>query len=756
MRSLRYLFPFIIILLFPVIELEAQNIGRLEGTVTNQSGAGMAHVNVSISGTDLGAATDNAGHFSITSIPIGQHRIVVSAIGYQTGFKTVSVRAGATTSVDFILKVSTTQLSQILVKGEALRKENQSITINTIETERIQKLHTTKTDELLNHIPGVQLGAYGQGGTADVFSIRGFGSGGHGGDVAVQIDGVSLNESAGHADGYADMNVVIPLNIKAIDIYKGPSSVLFGRFAKGGAIAFETRKGGAYTDFMLSGGSYNTVDFQTAIGKPLSLSNGKQLKTNFAAQLFNTKGYTENAEILKGNFSGRLAYDLSEKTDIAVSLRGHSSNWHAPGYITKEQFLDKEARRKQGPNAEDDGGDKLFASERIDVNHTFNENLRLLVFGYAVQQEFTRFNKFGTAPQNEDHNDRKVFAFGASLNGKNKIGEVEVNWIGGIEYYNEESIKRSWETENRVRQTPLDHNVFDFQTVSLYGQGIFEISPYFKPSVGLRFDTYSGDLKQKDPANGALLHTYDLNKLSHFSPKFGITSNLFTGFNLRISATNGFSLPSNTLRYDPDINLDPTQLWQYEIGANYKYKHLFTVDAAAWMLNTINEIVNKPGTNEYYNAGKTQRQGVEVGATFMGIPRFTLRASFAYTTTEIKENQIDNTLEGKELTGIPQTLSTIAADYHLKNGLGLRISIRDVGEYATNPKNTNYYEGYTLTNLEFYYQFGGRYINKGRLFVRVNNVFNEIYSTNTFSFGGPSYYVPAPMRNLRLGIRYSF
>ena len=36
----------------------------------------------------------------------------------------------------------------------------------------------------------------------------------------------------------------------------------------------------------------------------------------------------------------------------------------------------------------DDGGAKEFYSQRLDINHNFSDNLRMLVFGYAVQQDF--------------------------------------------------------------------------------------------------------------------------------------------------------------------------------------------------------------------------------------------------------------------------------------------------------------------------------------------------------------------------------
>ncbi len=64
--------------------------------------------------------------------------------------------------------------------------------------------------------------------------IRGFGNGGHGGDLGAVIDGIPLNEAMSHADGYVDLNVIIPLEIDSFTVLKGPVSALYGNYNRGG------------------------------------------------------------------------------------------------------------------------------------------------------------------------------------------------------------------------------------------------------------------------------------------------------------------------------------------------------------------------------------------------------------------------------------------------------------------------------------------------------------------------------------------
>lgn len=739
-----------LILILLTTQLFAQNSSRITGKIQTQEEVPLDNVNISIEGTDIGTTSNEDGSFSLTNIPSDTYTVIVSSIGYNIVKQKVKIKPNQSVIMDFTLESSTTMLTEILVKGSALSDDKSATTVNVIGLKEIKSLNVEQPLRIIEQVPGVDIQAYRQGGVADQFSIRGFGGGGHEGQAGVEIDGISLNEAEGHADGYADLNVLIPLNLQRMKVYKGPSSVLFGRFAQGGTLAMETRKGGVYQDISVSGGSYNTFDTQYAMGH-----STEKVNTNLAFQLMSTDGYSENSETLKGNASARLAYQLSDQTDMAVSLRGHHSNWDAPGYISEEQFNDKDRRDKQDPNGENDGGSKQFYSERIDVNHTFNENYRLLLFGYSVQQDFTRYAKFGLEPggQTERFNKRNVYAAGGSLNAYSSFSGIDVDWIVGLEYYNENTDRLRWNTENRVRQEQTEDRLYAIQSLSAFAQGEFNINQYFKPTIGLRYDTYFGDFVNQDP--GQLGFTQDLNNLSHFSPKVGVSSTLMTGLDLRISASNGFSLPTSTTKYDPESSLDPAILWQYEAGINYMPLEWIELDIATYILNTSNEIVSDPpGSDILINAGSTQRRGIESSASFTPTEGLRIRASYSYTETEITKNTNENQV-GKSLVNIPSTIFFGDINYVSPMGLGGRISIRDVGSYYTATDNSDEYNGYTLANLMVFYEIGGRNASRGQIFAEVRNLFNEYYAESVFGSGEKSY-APAPLRNFSIGVRYSF
>ncbi len=737
--------------------LTAQSGASLSGRVLSESNTPLEAVNIQLEGTAKGATTTADGAFLIEGLEAGNYTLLFSSVGYEQTSRKINLKAGEQKQIKVALRTTVTSLSEIYVRGEALKAENSTITVDVITLNDIRSLNIEQPLRLIEQVPGVDLVAYRQGGVADQFSIRGFGGGGHAGEAEVTIDGVSLNEAEGHSDGYADLNVLIPLNLKSMKVYKGPSSVLFGRFAQGGTLALDTRKGGDYQDFSFTASSFNTLDAQFALGREMDLGERQDaIKANLAFQLFRTDGYAENANVLRGNIAGRIGYQITDKTDIALSLRGHGSEWNAPGYIGEEQFLDEDRRRLQDPNGENDGGAKSFYSQRLDLNHSFNDGLRLLVFGYAVQQEFTRFAKFGSAPggQTERFNTRDVYAAGASLNGNARLLGSSLNWIAGLEYYSEETDRMRWATSDRIRQRQTEDRLFTIQSVSAYAQGEWELSRYFRPSVGLRYDTYNGSFMANDPGQAAV--SDDIDGLYNVSPKVGIRSTVYSGVDLRASVSNGFSLPNSALKYTAGIDLGPVQLWQYEVGATYRPLEWLEVDAAGFVLNTTNEIVeNPPGSLEFINAGKTQRTGIETKASISPVNGLSITGTFSYIETEILDNP-ENTLEGKGLVGIPQTITTLNLTYTLPMGIGANYRFRDVGEYFISNDNAASYEGYTVSHLAVFYNFNKQSANDGRLFFEIQNLFDARYAESVFGSVDARSFAPAPPRNYSFGISYNF
>lgn len=644
------------------------------------------------------------------------------------------------------------KLDEITVKGEALDPSQGAFTVNVIDADVIHGQHLEQPLRLIEQVPGVDLGAYRQGGVADVFTIRGFTGGGHGSDAGVSLDGITLNQGESHADGYADTNLIIPLELDRVNIYKGPVSALYGSFARGGVVEFNTRKHGDYQDLNVSFGSFETFDAQAAMGGELGA-----LSTNFAVQAYDTEGWRDQSRYTKANVSGRLGYTLSDKSEIALSLRSHAGQWEAPGYIPESQFNDDNLRRQQSVNAENDGGTKRFFAQRIDFNHQLNDQTKLLLFAYGTQNDFTRFAKFGYTPggQTERNYQRGVIAIGASLNGISELDGKRLNWVAGLEHYNEETDWKRWNTTDRIRTAQTQDRFFSIDTLSLYTQADWTVSDTLRPMVGLRYDSFSGSYDNNDPGNTP--ESRGMNDYDHFSPKIGLRSTVADGIELRGSIANGFALPDGEAKYDDTLNVDTVEYWQYEIGATITRNSDFFIDAAYFILDSFDEILEEPvGSGDFRNVGKTRRSGLEAEIHYYTpIPNLEVSLITALLDGEVRSNP-DASLEGKSITGLPDNITTLSVHYKPTTGWGGKLSWRSVGESYLTSDNAETYGGYSLVNVGVFYN---ERLDRGRSlrwYLDVNNVTDEEYAEAIWFGFGTKNYAPAPTTAVTTGLAIKY
>ncbi|CAK8720043.1 TonB-dependent receptor [Candidatus Electronema halotolerans] len=667
---------------------------------------------------------------------------VLSTIALAAAMLPQTVRASSSENSE-----QSIMLEEITVKGEAITSVDQPATVNVIGPDEIQEVKLSQPEKILEEVPGIEIHRYGMGGVANEFAIRGFHNAGHGGDAAIAVDGILLNEGESHADGYADMNVIIPLELDRVEVFKGPSSPLFGNFARGGAISFHTRKTGEYNTFQTTGGSYDSYDVQHVFGHALS----DRLQLNTALQYSSTGGYQDNSSWQRGNFSGRLGWQASPEFDAALSLRVHSSTWDAPGYIPKAQFEDEDAARHQAVNAEDDGGDKAFTTQRLDLGCNLDKNQRILAWTYSTQQDFTRFAKFGYDPggQTERFYDRMVYGAGTSYNFEGSYADRKLNGVAGLEYLHEDTDWERYDTANRVRTKQTQDRNFIINTLSLFGQMDYALHPLFEPWVGLRYDAFSGDYENRDP--DAVPFTADMNDYDHLSPKIGFLSSLTDALELRASYSQGFALPSDVLKYNSAAGDTATTVHQYETGLRFEPGDLLTSDLALFLIDTEDEIQEYPSdSGSYVNLGETRREGMELSATLRpGWPGFELFGDLTVISTEITSNP-DAAMIGKEVTGVPDYTSNLGIRYRAASGCNGRIKWRHVDSYFVDDSNTASYDGYDVTDASLGYEGKTGNGTGWRVNLDIDNLFDEHYSQAVWSGYDTTNYAVSPGRTFWL------
>lgn len=633
----------------------------------------------------------------------------------------------------------TMKLDSITVKGEAISTSTKPTTVNVITSDDFEDINMTRTDEILEEVPGIEIHNYGQGGVANEFSMRGFRNAAHGGDAAIVIDGISLNESLSHADGYADMNVIIPMEINRVEIYKGPTSPLFGNFARGGAISFHTRKDGNYVEGEVTGGSYETFDTQVSFGTDLG-----KVHNNTAAQIYTSGGYQDNSSWIRGNLATRFGMDITDKLDAALTLRFHQSEWDAPGYVPESQFRDDATRLQQAENAEDDGGSKHFNTQRLDVGYDIGSTGKVLGWLYTTQHDFTRFAKFGYTPggQTERFYDRNVYGYGLSHNYEGTWGKTEVSSVLGAEFFSETTEWQRYNTSNRTRTQHLDQRDFLVETSSLFGELDVAYHPLFQPWIGFRYDGFSGDYKNMDP--GTAPFESSMNDYSNWSPKAGFHSALSESLNFRTSYSENFVLPNGPEKYNAELDVDTETIKQVEAGINFKKGTFFETDLSAFIINHDGEIQEYPaGSGIFVNLGETERKGIELTASIHPTTGLEIFGDLTVTETEIVSHS-DPGMVGNKIQTIPDYTSNLGFRYTATNGFGVRANWRHVDEYFVDAANTSTYEGYDLVDTSVSYGFEAQDAD-WEVSLKIDNLLDEQYSQAVwYGYGYNNYAVSSP------------
>ena len=122
--------PFGILLFLSLFCVSAYaQTGAVRGFVYDKgSGEPLIFTNVILKGTTIGAATDVNGYYSITKVPTGDYTLFVTALGYDTIQRPITVKDGRILSEQIYLAEAIRQIKTFTISAE--RKDM----VNTVRT----------------------------------------------------------------------------------------------------------------------------------------------------------------------------------------------------------------------------------------------------------------------------------------------------------------------------------------------------------------------------------------------------------------------------------------------------------------------------------------------------------------------------------------------------------------------------------------------------------------------------------------------
>ena len=277
----KFVFLFAAMTLCMTVKAEVQKI-ILSGIVKSTDKSPVDFATVYLKNTNFGCTTNEKGEYRLNA-PAGEYTLVVSAIGFETYEKNVTIsKHHHHNNHRVILKPSVTELDEVVVVSNGVSRLKRSA-FNAVAVDTKDMKNSTKSlSDALAKAPGMKLRESGGVGSDMQMMLDGF-SGKH---VKIFIDGVP-QEGVGSSFGLNN----IPVNFaERIEVYKGVVPVGFGSDAIGGVINIVTNKKRRnwFLDASYSYGSFNTHKSNVHFGQ--SLKNGFTYEIN-AFQHYSDNNY---------------------------------------------------------------------------------------------------------------------------------------------------------------------------------------------------------------------------------------------------------------------------------------------------------------------------------------------------------------------------------------------------------------------------------------------------------------------------------
>ncbi len=491
--------------------------------IDKATGEHLPYIFVLLKGTTIGVSTENTGHYMIRNVPEGTFVVEVSAVGYKTQSREVTIRKSRSYEINFVLEEDHVQIDGVIVsatRSETTRRTSPTL-VNVVGMDIYNKTNSSTVAQGLAFQPGVRVENNCQ--NCGFQQVRSNGLDGQ--YTQILIDSRPIFSSLAGVYGIEQL----PANmVDRVEVMRGGGSALFGSSAIAGTVNIITKEpvrnsasiSHTITSIGLSSAFHNTTDINASIVSEdnklgLAVFGQNTLKDAWDA---NGDGFTE----------------LSKISGQTVGFRGYVKT----GYYSKltAEYHHLEEFRRGGDHLDLPPHEAMIAEQ---TKHGINTGG--LKFDWFSKNQKHRLNVFASM----QHINRESY-YGAGMD-PNAYGETtDLTWVAGAQYiykfakclflpadltvgleYNEDYLKDNMWGYNRT----TDQTV---RIASAYAQNEWKNERW-----GILI--------------GGRLDKHNLIKGLIFSPRANFRYNPTENINLRASYSYGFRAPQ---AFDEDLHID--------------------------------------------------------------------------------------------------------------------------------------------------------------------------------------------------------
>lgn len=632
--------------------------------------------------------------------------------------------------------------------------------------------------ESLGAVPGLQV-QNRQNYAQDLqLSIRGFGSRSTYGvrGLRIYVDGIP----ATMPDGQGQTSNIDIGSVDTIEVLRGPFSALYGN-SSGGVINVTSQTGTQPPTVEASSyyGSFGTWHYgMKATGAVGDGSHAGDVDYTVSTNRFTTHGYRDHSGARKNLTNARLGVRINDVSKLTLLLNSVDIKANDAGGLTADEWRDNPRQSPRGDQYNTRKNTRQTqAGLRYERQLSAQDDLSVMM--YAGERETTQFQSIPRAPQLKPSHAGGVIDLTRHYQGIDTRlthrGEllVPVTLTAGLDYENMSERRKGYENFVMVNGAPqygeqgaLRRNERNLMwNVDPYLQTQWQLTDKLSLDAGVRYSSVWFDSNDYyiTPGNGddsgdASYHKW----LPAGSLKYALTD----AWNVYLSAGRGFETPTiNELSYRSDnqsglnFGLKPSTNDTVEIGSKTRIGNgLLT--AALFQTDTDNEIVvdsSSGGRTSYKNAGKTRRQGMELGLDQQFAESWRLKAAWTWLDATYRTNVCgDASCNGNRIPGIARNMGYASFGYQPEQGWYAGSDIRYMSDIMANDENTAKAPSWTVVGLTTGYKWSYGRMDMD-LFGRVDNLFDREYVGSVIvNESNGRYYEPAPGRNYGIGLNLAW
>lgn len=650
-----------------------------------------------------------------------------------------------------------TPASVDVVEGAAMRRGQPGINLS----EGLAGVPGLQIQNRQNYAQDLQISSRGFG-ARSTFGVRG---------VRLYVDGIP----ATMPDGQGQTSNIDIGSIDRVEVLRGPFSALYGN-SSGGVIQVYTEDGAPPPTLSASG--WGGSDGTWRYGVKASGGEAGGLDYVLDVSRFTTDGYRDHSAARKNLANAKLGLQLDDASRLTIVVNSVDLKAQDPLGLTYQQFQDDP---RSAPLAEQYDTRKTVHQTQGGVVYERQVDSRntLRVMAYYGQRDTTQYQSIPPAAQ------RAPTQAGGVIDLARQYGGADLRWtseldlagrpltlIGGLSYDSMREDRKGYQNftgEGADQQLGVQGALRRDETNTVYNadpyvQASWKASERWTVDAGLRYSTvrFDSDDHYITAGNGDDSGNARYRKAL---PVAALRYAASTDVSVYASYGRGFETPTlNEISYRPggvpglNFGLAPSLSTNLEAGVKARMAGGLAT-AAVFHTGTDNEIVSagsSGGRTSYQNAGRTRRDGVELG--WSGEVARHWRTQFAYTWLNARyaDNGAGDIRAGNKIPGIARQAVFASVAWAPPEGWQASVEGRYLSKIYVNDANDQDAPGYFVAAVSGGYvkRLGAWELNA---YARVDNLFDRHYAGSVIvNESNGRYYEPAAGRSVGVGVGVAY